>query len=115
MRGDSDLDMTATIAQPTPIPVHDVVRQRVHDVMRSCVLEVMRPDTRSREISCHRRDEIRCPRCCEITHRIAGAAVPTRRTRSADKPFLPHLLGVVVTPRGVLPSAMTPESRSPLV
>jgi hypothetical protein len=34
--------MTATLAQPTPIPVHDVVRQRVHDVMRSCVLEVVR-------------------------------------------------------------------------
>ncbi|MGN7225880.1 IS3 family transposase [Dietzia maris] len=51
--------MTATLAQPTPIPVHDVVRQRVHDVMRSCVLEVMRQDTP------------------ESKYRIAGLGVPT--------------------------------------
>ena len=31
----------------------------------------------SHEIGCQRSDEIRCPRCCEITHRLVGTTVPT--------------------------------------
>ena len=79
-----------TLAQPTPIPVHDVVRQRVHDVMRSCVLDVMRQDTRSREIGCHRRGEIRCPRCAEITHQVPRTEVPNTQTSSSNWCYLPE-------------------------
>ncbi len=60
---------------------------------------------RTLEIGCRRRGEIRCPRCCDRTHQLAGAAVPTSPICQA--------LRYSLSPAALLSAGGRPEATNP--